>query len=278
MVVMAVREAEAGHRAAPLWVKVLVTAGFAVAAWFVAGLIGSLTASADEAPLGDQHTPAETTYHQKSPQQRGLLGGMLDTTLTTLTSTVDQVTTTVNTTLGTVTNTVDTLTTTVTETTNTVLQPVTATLAPPAPAAPKQQEPTETAAGSQTRIETVSPKPAPVVPPAPQPAPAQPVTVVPQQTVEHKQPQPTAAPYQPATVSAHLAQPKDRHPAPLPSVPGGQSCSAVAAHDSGGNSKHPLAILDARAGATPLASIGVPRRHAQVDNSRDAALPTTSPD
>lgn len=273
MVVMAVRDAEAGHRAAPLWVKVLVAAGFAVAAWLVAGLLGSLTASADEAPLGDQHTPAETTHHQKPPQQGGLLGGLLDTTLTTLVSTVEQ---TVNTTLGTVTNTVDTLTTTVTETTNTVLQPVTATLAPPAPATTKQQEPTESGATRQTRIETVSPEPAPVVPPAPQPA--QPVTVVPQQIVKYKLPPPAAAPYQPATVSAPIAQPEDRHPAPLPSAPGGQSCSAVAAHDSGGNTKHPLAILGARSGAAQLASIGVPRRHAQVDNSRDAALPATSPD
>jgi hypothetical protein len=279
MVVMAVREAEAEHRAAPLWVNVLLAAAFAVTGWLVAGLFGGLAASADETPQGDHHPPAETKHHHAAPHQSGLLGGLLDTTLTTLVSTVDQVTatvtTTVNTTVSTVTSTVDTVTTTVTTTANAVVQPVTSTLVAPVTTATKQQE---TTAATQTRSETVSPEPAPVVAPAlpPAPVPAQPATLGPQQAVKHKQPRPAAHPQ--ATVSEQVLQAKDTQPTPLPSSPGGPSCTAVAAHDGGSNTKHPLAILGAGTGVAQLASIGIPRRHAQVDNSRDAALPTTSPD
>ncbi|TVT25697.1 hypothetical protein LWP59_01820 [Amycolatopsis acidiphila] len=271
-------DAEATHRAVPLWAKVLLAAGFAVAGWLFAGLLGGLTASADEAPQGDQYTPAK--HHEHAPAQGGLLGGLLDTTLTTLVSTVDQVTTTVNTTVNTVTSSVDTLTTTVTATTDAVVQPVASTLIAPLTSAPKQQETTaSTVTKTETRIATVPQETVPAAAPAPRSAPALPATVVAEQPVKHDQlPSPAVAPKTQAPASDHLVQAKNNQPVPAPSAPGGQSCSAVAAHDGGGNSKHSPAILGARTGVAQLASIGVPRRHAQVDNSRDAALPTTSPD
>jgi outer membrane biosynthesis protein TonB len=268
MVVMAVTDAEPLHRAAPLWVKVLLAAGFAVAGWLVAGLLGGLTASADEIPQDDQPLPAK--HHEHAPAQGGLLGGLVGTTVTTLVGTVDQVTTTVTTTVSTVTTTVDTLTTA-------VVQPVTSTLVAPITTAPKQHETTVTK--PQTRMETVPQQAAPAVTPAPLPAPAPAVPGTAQQPVKHKQlPSPRVTPKTQQPVSEHLVQAKSSRPGPAPSAPDDQLCSAVAAHDGGGNTKHPLAILGARTGVAQLASIGVPRRPTQVDNSRDAALPTTSPD
>lgn len=290
MVVMAVTDAEPLHRAAPLWVKVLLAAGFAVAGWVVASLLGGLTASADDTPQADPH-PAKEHAHAPAPGG-GLLGGLVGGTVNTLVGTVDQVTTTVTGTLsttvtgtvgtltgtvGNLTSTVGNLTNTVTATTDAVIQPVTSTLIAPTPSVAKQQQTTK----AQTRIETVPQSAAPAVAPTPPPAPAPalPATVTAQQPLKHKQTtSPAVAPKTQQPVSDQLVQAKKGQPAPSPNDPGGQFCNAVAAHDGGGNTKHALAILGARSGIAQLASIGVPRQVTQVDNSRDAALPTTSPD
>ncbi|TNC28514.1 hypothetical protein [Amycolatopsis alkalitolerans] len=258
------RDAEVTHRAVPLWGKLLAAAGFAFAGWLVAGLLGGLTASADETPQGTEPTLAG----QVTQAQGGLLGGLLTTTVSTVEHTVDALT-------STVTATVQTVTTTVTETTTTVVQPVTAALAPaPAAPAPKQHATTK-----QTRAASAPPK-AVSTPPAPKPAPVpdRQAAVVTQPSLEHPQPpRPAAAPSTPAPVTEHVVRAKNPLPVP-PSAPGGQACSAVAAHDGGGNTKHPLAVLTTRSGIAALAPIGVPRRDAHAGNSREAALPTTSPD
>lgn len=273
----AVTEVEPAHHAVPLWGKVLLAAGFAVAGWIFAGLLGGLTASADEIPQNEPHHPAKHREH--GHEQRGLLGGLVPTTLTSLVGTVDQVASTVTTTVNTVTSTVDTLTTTVTTTTTAVVQPIVGGFVPPT-TVPKLHP--GTGGTAPTRVATApQPQPAPVARSAPQttPAPALPVTVAVQQPVKNKQLLSRAvAPRAQQPVSEQLFQGKKNGPAPVPSAPDGQSCTAVAAHDGGGNTKHPLAIFGMRAGAPRVASIGLPRRHTQLDNSRDAALPTTSPD
>jgi hypothetical protein len=274
MVVVAVRDAKTAHRTVPLSVKLLLATGFTVAGWLISALLGSATALADEPPTGTdtgqhQHATAEHKGHAKVAQVKsGGLIGLIDTTLTTLAKTVDHV---ANTVTGTVTSAVATADTA-------VVEPVTTTvLASTAPAPARHGS----ASTTRSRVEvttTETPQavaPATVAPIAQTPRPA----AAPQQSVvKHR---PTSLPH----VIPHFAAPAhpvDAHgtgPAPVPTTPGdGQFCGIAAAHDGGNNSKHPLAILGARTGTTPIQSIGVPRQHTFVDNSRDAALPTTSPD
>jgi hypothetical protein len=276
MVVVAVRDAKTPHRAVPLAVKLLLATGFAVAGWLITALLGSPSASADEPPTGidtgQHHTAAEHKQHAKAaPEKPGGLIGLIDATLTTLVKTVDQV---ANTVTGTVTSAVATAD-------KAVIEPVTTTVLAPAPA---RHETTSTTR-SRTEVTTTT-GPSQAVAPA---------TVTPVASPVAQTPQPAAAPLQQPVVKhrpaslphvishfAALAHPVDAHgtaPAPAPTSPSdGQFCGIAAAHDSGNNSKHPLAILGARMGTTPVQSIGVPRQHTFVDNSRDAALPTTSPD
>ncbi|MTD58726.1 hypothetical protein [Amycolatopsis pithecellobii] len=253
------RDAEVPQRLVPSWGRVLLVAGFAFAGWLLAGLLGSAVASAEEPPQADR--PA-------AGQAGGLLGGLL----TTVTTTVQELTATVHTTVSTVTSTV---TTTVTETTKTVVAPVTSAPARTTAPAPEKHKTT-----TQSRVDPVVTE-KPVLRQVPRPAPVRAVTVASQPPVGHKQQpaRPAAVPpVRQAPVSENPVQAMTDPPAPTPSTPGGQFGSAVAAHDTGNNSKHPLAILGARGGVAQSAPIGVPRRHAQAGNSREAALPTTSPD
>lgn len=271
---MAVTDAGIAHRAVPLWAKLLLATGFAVAGWLLSAMLGGYTASADEAT-----TNTDDTAVQPAAQQ-GLLG-LLNTTVTTLTNTVHS---TVSTTVTTLTSTVNQVTAAVTTTTSAVVTPVTTALSTPVATTTKKtstaDEPaTKVQTKADTTTEQVAAASAHAATEAPAPA-AAPVHAAPAQPQTVKQREPVARQVVHAPVSATVVtvQPRDDSPAPAPASPAGQVCGISTAHDGGNHSKHPFAILGACTGTAPLAAIGAPRRDACEENSRDAALPTTSPD
>ncbi|MBB2933589.1 hypothetical protein FHX82_000609 [Amycolatopsis bartoniae] len=219
----------------------------------------------------------QATQHAHPAAQGGLLGGLLGATLNTLTSTVEALTTTVQTTVDTVVLTVQDTVGTLVTTTGAVVQPVTSVLT-----VTGTQPETTTATTVETRIETVPVETQTAqVPQASQPAPsAEPVLVVVEQhrpSVKHTDKQATTS--RGRTAAGEPAfQARNDLPAPVPDSPAGQVCTIAPAHDGGSNTKHPHAILGTRTNADALSALGVQRPQDVVGNSRDAALPTTSPD
>ncbi len=280
---MAVSDVKRTSRAVPLWARVLVAAGLAAAGWLLAGLLGGPAASADELPQGGE---PDTSEHA---QQRGLLGGLLGGTLDTLTNTVEQVTSTLQTTVTAVTQTVGGLTTAVTETTNAVVQPVTETLRAPVTTTPKHQDTENTRETGESAVQTrIEREPEPVRAEAPAPertvsAPATPaVASAPEEhQVRHREHPVAPAPgprTEQAPVADHTVHADRDVPAPVPSGPAGQVCGVAPAHDGGSGSKHPLAILGTGVVTPELSPAGIAPRPTSTGGSRDAALPTTSPD
>ncbi|NKQ55063.1 hypothetical protein HFP15_19455 [Amycolatopsis sp. K13G38] len=268
------RNADSAHRTMPLWAKLMLTAGFAVAGWLLAAALGASTASADE-PSGHD----TTTAPQPGPA-RGL-GQLVGGTLNTVPGTVDTV-------LGTTLSTVQTVTGVVTATTQTVVTPVVETVVRPAtdavaavtaPATKQKTVTTETRA-DVTRAPVVvheTGKPAVAAPAQAAPAPSTPIAhreaAVPKPSHARRAP---AVP--PVSAITNPVRIRDEAPVPAPVQPQGQTCGVTVSHDNGGNSKNQPAILTTRAASADLLLAGTPRRATFLDSGRDPALPTTSPD
>ncbi|HVW43513.1 MAG TPA: hypothetical protein VHC18_19405 [Amycolatopsis sp.] len=265
-------DVQTAHRALPLWAKLLLTAGFAVAGWLLTTALGGFTASAAESP--NPNTTHDTGH---GPGLGRLLGGTLttltDTVRTTVDTTLTTVTSTVTTTVTTVTNVADTATETVAPVANTVLRPVTSSTA-----APKHAKTSGSTTVTQTRADTTpAERPSIVVTPPS-------AAAVPLAHAEPAAPQPSRHQARPVTAVSKATGPapdvqaRDGAPEPAPTQPSAPSSAVSVSHDSGGTSRHPLAILTTHASAADLQSAGSPRRGTFVDSSRDPALPTTSPD
>ena len=254
MVVVAVRDAGTGVRAARLGLRVLLAAGFALVAWVLGALLTGSTASADEAQ------PVSTVPPRHSASDPKLLTG-LTTTLTGLVSTADQAATKV---------------------TQAVVEPV-QTAFGSAPAQPPLRPRFPASALVPVQPE---PRPQETLAPTKPPAPArEPVVAAPAKTA-------TTFPVHPAKLRGvtlvPFTQDVDRpdrgarahqnDPAPPPMRNGDQTVVVAATHDGGGAGKHPFAVpsswltradLRTRGGA-----VARPIRH----EGRNAALPATSPD
>lgn len=294
-------------------VKLVVAAGIAAAGWLLAGALGGGTASADDSPLDIGHSPSHiqrTAKGDKQPQGPGLVGTLTGGVVNPVVGTVGNVTGTVTGALPqplgtTLQNTVTKVTGTVTAATGQlaatadglvrpiagglvqpivdqvvapVIKPVTTVLTP-APAHRSTKPAVPAAPSAPTSPAT--PPAAPAQPPAPQAAATQtePATVVVKDAALHQASARTAAQLtDDVQRSAVHADGKSGQPAPLPDLPGGDSGTATPAHDNGGTGKSAPEGTSSVATASRFTSPGLSTGHALDDNSREAALPTTSPD
>lgn len=263
MVVVAVRDAGTGARAARLGLRVLLAAGFGFVAWVVGALLFGSTASAEDAHSTTTLPPRDSLSTPK------LVTG-LTTVLTGLVGTVDQVTAKVSQ--------VSQVTQVVTEPVQTAVElagstpvgPLLSLKPHPGPLDPVKSEPRSVPA--PTPIELQAPA-APPVDAAPAKVPADfaahPVKL------RRVTPVPFTQRVDRPDAGGHARQ---TDPSPPPMRNDGQTVGVAATHDGGGAGKHPFVVLGsalARADLRPGAVAAVrPVRH----EGRDAALPATSPD
>lgn len=263
MVVVAVRDAGTGARAARLGLRVLVAAGFGFAAWVLSALLSAPAASASAAqPLDGLLQPPG-----HSPAQPKLFTG-LTSALTGLVGTVDQVV------KG------------VTTVTSSVVEPVTDTVVQTGLAPVGSLLPSGHLPSISSGIPTVLPPhqqsgvPAEPAFDAKQPpvaAPASPVRPVRPHAIVHRGV--TAVPLT-QVVTRHNGDTHARKtdPPPPPARNGDQTIGVAAAHDGGGAGKHPFIVLGSRFPGADLRPGGVIAGRDVPHLGRNAALPTTSPD
>jgi hypothetical protein len=259
MVVVAVRDAETGGRAARLGLRMLFAAGVAIIAWFFGALLGSFTASANEA------VPHPDPNAAKGAGSEPVLLARVTGTLTGLVSEVDQAATHV---------------------TTAAVEPVRVTIdravAAPVPLIQLLPAPQLTSAPALPRFDAPEPRAATPMASAIVSAPslsagyARPEGKA-HQPIEHRRTFLSPS-VQPPEKSAEGTDGLDTTPAPPPVKPGDQTVAVAVAHDAGGTGKHPFAVLGSRPAPADLRPGGVAASHGVVPGSRDAALPTTSPD
>lgn len=259
MVVVAVRDAGNGARAARLGLRVLVAAGFGLAAWIVGMLLSGPTASADETQPAGGHD--QTPRHNLAAPK--LLSGLADK-LTGVIGTVGQVTTEL------------------TQITQAVVEPVQTTIELPAV---QTLLPLGTHIGDHHPVKSGGPRPdegparAEVLDPPPPPpdvAPAAVTSALPQHPSKPRRVtgvQLTQSVARPDSTT-HARQ---TDPAPPPLRSGDQAIGVAATHD-GGAGKHPFIVLGPRLIGADLRPGGVAAGRHVPHISRNAALPTTSPD
>lgn len=247
------------------------------------GLVGTLTGNVVD-PLVTTVTGVTGTVTSALPKP---LGATVQQTLTTVTGTVtavtDQVAATTDAIVAPVAGKlvqpiVDKV---VAPATDAVVTPVTNTLSP-------HRGTTDPGTGSGTPARQVapsvpasSPPATPAEPAAHQTAPAraEQATVVVKAGANRPAPAKTASqPDNAAEYSTVHATGQDNLPAPAPGLPGSQLANFVPTQDNGSNTKSPLGAIGAVTGAPQLTPAGLSIGHALDDNSREAALPTTSPD
>lgn len=267
MVVVAVRDPGTGGHAARLGLRLLLAGGFAVAAWAVGALLGTFTAAAHEAPHGpDNHgAPGET-----EPTPMAAVTGKL----TGLAGTVPGVTTEVT---GAVAPPVDTTLD------GNVLTPVQAiapltSLSPLGPFRHRTGALPRSSLGAlgSKALERAAAPPLAAPPPAETPPPQAAGVGQERSRHAHFAPRRHAAPH--VGTPVHDVNTRGSRPAPAPLRTGDQVAGVAAAHDTGGNGKHPFAVLGSRPAPVDLRPSVRAIGHDVLNDGRDAALPTTSPD
>jgi hypothetical protein len=260
MVVVAVRDPATGHPAARLARRLLLTAGFAFAAWLAGLVLGTFTASAEEV------VPSPTQDGQVLPESQlaaalaGTLGGLNGLThLTALTGTVEHIAAQV------------------TETALAVAPRPDGAAGPPAVGRsdPRSQDPS-------APINHEIPQPTARLTAAPAPAP--PAVATPQRRAPEARAHPIvqagarpSAPPREAAPRAVSQQAGGDTPVPAPGRSNDHTAGVGAPHDGGGG-KQPFVVPGARPGAADRVPAGPVTRGKGLAPARKAALPTTSPD
>ncbi|MFD2418359.1 hypothetical protein [Amycolatopsis pigmentata] len=261
MVVVAVRDPGAGHPAARLARRLLLTAGFAAAAWLVGLVLGTFTASAAEtapSPTPDGPTSAEPQLLTTLTGTLGEISGL--THLTALTGTVEHVATQVTAAVSAVVPRPD----------GAADSPVTDRSDPPPP-------------DSSTSRKSGIPSSVPRANTAPPPAPVN-VGVTPQRPAPAAQshpivnagarPAPSPREADPPTASQRA---NGNTPAPAPGRSDDHVMGVGAPHEAGGG-KQPFVVPGGKTGAADRRPAGPVTSGKVLAPARKSALPATSPD
>jgi hypothetical protein len=317
-----------GTRLTRLALRLLLLAGCTAAAW-LAGVLLAGSASADtglpisinvpQLNVGQLSVPrvelntapakkpaAKSTATKAASQDDQGLGGLVGGLLSTVTSTVNNVTTTV-------TNTVGTVTTVVSSTVNNVVTTVTTLpqhVLPPSgsnggiglpPLLPDSNDgtlvspilkpaPSHTGSSATEAAQRSNDAPAAIAE-APEVAPAA-VESTPAVEAEHPHVQPESRPLRPLTTrevrqagnTHEKAAPADRGPNPMPTptapmTPVAPSSSFSSNNDGGAGARNALATLTSQTRLAPPPLLGrLDRQHPVAERGRTPGLPVTSPD
>ena len=257
------RDADTAHRAARLGLRLLLAAGFALAAWFAGSLLGNFTASAGESPHRPDPHPAHPAEHGTQPKLLAAVTG----TLTGLAGTADHVTNEVAERVsGAVTKPVNSA---IEDTVLAVVPALRPVLREPATVAVEpRQEASAPAASSAV---------APVTAQAPRPA-AGPFR---SSNIGQAPVHPLRSPWSSVARSGKPADAVDGQgttPALPPAGTGGQAIGVTACHDTGSGGKHPLAVLGSSVSRADFRPSGLAVGQHILYDGKNAALPTTSPD
>lgn len=261
MVVVAVRDPATGHPAARLARRLLLAAGFTFAAWLAGLVLGTFTASAQEAEPSSTHDGQALSEPRLMAALAGTLGELNGLThLTALTGTVEHVAARV------------------TQTALAVAPEPDGGTSPPA-AERSDPRPPDPSASEPPGIPPFSPRMTPAPPSAPATAAVTPQRRAPvarTHPIVQAGARPSPAPREAAPAAA--SQQATGHP-PVP-PPGGNDDHTVGVgvpHDAGGG-KQPFVVPGTRPGAADRRPAGQVTGGKGLAPARKAALPTTSPD